>query len=195
MVHLREDTGKGEPNGFGITAGQWQEIRKSPVVDDAFLADQWSLTVTGADLPEDVQADYLSSNAFDYFGVPAYLGRGLHPSDAVDGQDPQPVAVLGYKFWQRHYGSDKSVVGKTIQLVHKNYTVVGVAAKRFTWDDAEEDHAGRGAGLLCRSSPQTRRDKSSRAVGARSADSSIRERHAEALSSGRLPPGAEGIQR
>ncbi len=137
MVHLREDTGKGEPNGFGMTAGQWQEIRKSPVVDDAFLADQWSLTVTGADLPEDVQADYFSSNAFDYFGVPAYLGRGLHPSDAVDGQDPQPVAVLGYKFWQRHYGSDTSVIGKTIQLVHKNYTIVGVAAKRFTWDDAD----------------------------------------------------------
>jgi putative ABC transport system permease protein len=137
MVHLRTDTGKGEPNGMGLTAGQWQQIRKSPVVEDAFLADQWNLTVTGADLPEDLQADYFSSNAFEYFGVPAYLGRGLQSSDAVDGQDPQPVAVLGYKFWQRHFASDRSVIGKTIQLVHKNYAIVGVAGPRFTWDDAD----------------------------------------------------------
>jgi predicted permease len=137
MVHLRLDTGKGQPNGMGLTAGQWQQIRTSPVVDDAFLADGWNLTVTGADLPEDVNADYFSYNAFEYFGVPAALGRGLQPSDAVDGQDPQPVVVLGYKFWQRHYGSDPSVLGKTIQMVHKNYTIVGIAAPRFTWDDAD----------------------------------------------------------
>ena len=137
MVHLRLDTGKGQPNGMGLTAGQWQQIRTSPVVDDAFLADEWNLTVTGADLPEDVQADYFSSNTFEYFGVPPALGRGLQPSDAVDGQDPQPVVVLGYKFWQRHYGSDRSVLGKTMQMVHQNYTIVGVAAPRFTWDDAD----------------------------------------------------------
>jgi predicted permease len=137
MVHLRADTGKGIPNGMGLTAGQWQEIRKSPVVEDAFLADEWNLTVTGADLPEDVIADYFSSNAFEYMGVPAALGRGLVPSDAVDGQDPQPVVVLSYKFWQRHFAADSSVLGKTLQMVHKNYTIVGVAAKRFTWDDAD----------------------------------------------------------
>ena len=44
----------------------------------------------------------MSSNAFQFFGVPTLLGRGLQPSDAIDGQDPQPVVVLGYKFWQRH---------------------------------------------------------------------------------------------
>ena len=137
MVHLRADTGKGIPNGMGLTAGQWQEIRKSPVVEDAFLADEWNLTVTGADLPEDVAADYFSSNTIEYMGVPAALGRGLVPSDAVDGQDPQPVVVLSYKFWQRHFAADSSVLGKTLQMVHKNYTIVGVAAKRFTWDDAD----------------------------------------------------------
>jgi predicted permease len=137
MVHLRTDTGKGQPNGMNLTAGQWQQIRQSPVVDDAFLADGWNLTITGSDLPEDVNADYFSSNAFNYFGVPAAIGRGLQPSDAVDGQDPQPVVVLSYKFWQRHYGSDRSVVGKTLQMVRKNYTIVGVAAPRFTWDDAD----------------------------------------------------------
>ena len=107
------------------------------MVEDAFLQDDWSLTVTGSDLPEDVQGTYLTANAFNFLGVPAALGRGLQPSDAIDGQDPQPVVVLGYKFWQRHFNSDPSVLGKTIQLVRKNYTIVGVAGARFAWGDGD----------------------------------------------------------
>jgi len=137
MIHMRLIDKDSRPRGFGLTASQWQQVRKSPVVEDAFLADNWSLTVTGGDLPEDVEADYFSSNAFEFFGVPAALGRGLQPSDAIDGQDPQPVVVLSYKFWKRHFGGNPGVVGQTLQMVHKNYTVVGVAAPRFTWDDAD----------------------------------------------------------
>jgi putative ABC transport system permease protein len=137
MIHLRLKVPHGDMRGFGLTAPQWQQIRKSPVVEDAFLSDGWSLTVTGSDVPEDVETDFFSSNAFNFFGVPAALGRGLQPSDAIDGQDPQPVAVLSYKFWQRHFSSNPDVLGKTLQMVHKNYTIVGVAAPRFTWDDAD----------------------------------------------------------
>jgi hypothetical protein len=124
-------------SGFGLTGEQWKEIRKSPVVEDAFMTNDWSLTVTGHDLPEDVQGVYMSSNSFVFMGVPTALGRGLLPSDAIDGQEPQPVVVLGYKFWQRHFNGDRGVVGQTIQLVHKNYTIAGVAAERFTWDDGD----------------------------------------------------------
>lgn len=137
MVHLSLKVPNSDLRGFGLTSSQWQQIRKAPVVEDAFLADSWSLTVTGNDVPEDVEADFFSSNAFNFFGVPAALGRGLQPSDSVDGQDPLPVVVLSYKFWQRHFASDPNVVGKTLQMVHKNYTMVGVAAPRFTWDDAD----------------------------------------------------------
>jgi predicted permease len=137
MIHMRLIDAAGHEDGFGLTAGQWQTLRKSPVVEDAFASDGWSLTVTGRDLPEDVNAAYFTTNAFHFFGVPALLGRGLLPSDAVDGQDPQPVVVLGYKFWQRHFNSDATIVGKTIQLVRKPYTIVGVVPPRFTWDDAD----------------------------------------------------------
>jgi putative ABC transport system permease protein len=137
MIHMRLVTPTGDLRGFGVTGTQWQVLRKSPVVEDTFLEDDWSLTVTGSDLPEDVQGVYLSSNGFNFLGVPAARGRGLQPSDAIDGQDPQPVVVLGYKFWQRHFNSDPAVVGKTMQLVRKNYTIVGVAGSRFTWGDAD----------------------------------------------------------
>jgi putative ABC transport system permease protein len=137
MIHMRLMTPKGDLRGFGVTGTQWQELRKAPVAEDTFLEDDWSLTVTGSDLPEDVQGVYLSSNGFNFLGVPAALGRGLQPSDAIDGQDPQPVVVLSYKFWQRHFNSDPSVIGKTMQLVRKNYTVVGIAGSRFTWGDGD----------------------------------------------------------
>ena len=45
--------------------------------------------------------------------------------------------MLGYKFWQRHYRGDPSVVGRTIQLNHKSYTILGVMPVRFTWRDGE----------------------------------------------------------
>src|SRR5882724_10133771 len=137
MIHMRLRDNTQQQRGFGLTGSQLQQIRNSPVVEDAFMEDDWSLTVTGHDLPEDVQGVYLTSNGFDFMGVPPALGRGLMPSDAIDGQEPQPVVVLGYKFWQRHFNGDPSVLGQNLQLVHKNYTIVGVAARRFTWGDGD----------------------------------------------------------
>lgn len=138
MVHMRLLKPDGSNRGFGLTGGQWQRIRQSPVVEDAFLTDgTWSLTITGTDVPEDVEADYVSSNTFSFMGVPSYVGRNLQPSDAIDGQDPQPVAEMSYKFWMRHFNGDTSVIGKTIRLIDHTYTVIGIAAPRFTWDDSD----------------------------------------------------------
>lgn len=119
------------------TASQWQEIRKVPAIEDSVLTQGQSVTITGGDLPEDLRACYMSSNGFNFFGVPTALGRGLLPSDAIDGRDPQPVTVLSYKFWRRRFDGDPKIVGKTIQLNHQPYTVIGVAASRFTWNDAD----------------------------------------------------------
>lgn len=137
MFHMELRDSAGHDSFFNLNAQQWQEIRKSPVVEDAFLVNSWNLTVTGHDFPEDLNGVFMSSNSFNFLGVPAMLGRGLLPSDAPDGQDAQPVVVLGYKFWRRHFNSDPYVVGKTIQLVRKNYTVVGVMPSRFTWEDGD----------------------------------------------------------
>jgi predicted permease len=137
MVHMHLTDKTGQQLYFELTGPQWQVIRHSPAVEDSFMTDGWKLTVTGHDLPEDVQGDYVTSNMFQFLGVPPILGRGLLPSDAIDGHDPQPVAVLSYSFWRRHFNGDSGVIGKTIQLVHKSYTIVGVAAPRFTWNDAD----------------------------------------------------------
>ena len=50
MIHMRLTVPSGDLRGFGVTGPQWQELRKSPVVEDTFLEDDWNLTVTGGDL-------------------------------------------------------------------------------------------------------------------------------------------------
>ncbi len=137
MIHPVATTKRGEDWWLSFTGPQYQQIRNSPSVESAFAQDEWNLTTTGSDLPEDVDAIYLTGNAFHQLGVPALLGRGLQPSDAPEGADPEPVAVLGYKFWQRHYNGERDAVGKNIQLVHRNYAIVGVMPPRFSWGDAD----------------------------------------------------------
>jgi predicted permease len=127
----------GHDGVWGLTGPLARQIRQAPAVEDAMVADSWNLTVTGSDVPEDVSAVMLTGNGFQFLGLPAVLGRYFIPADAPEGQDPQPVAVLSYKFWQRHYRGDPAVVGKTIQLTHKTYTILGVMPPRFTWMDGD----------------------------------------------------------
>src|SRR5437588_8001235 len=138
MIHLRVVNENGNDRFVGITGPQLQQLRQARCVESAGASwGTWNLTTTGEDLPQDVQSIQLTANAGSYFGVPALLGRTLIPSDAPDGQDPEPVVVLSYLFWQRHFNADPNVIGRALQLVHKNYTIIGVLPSRFTWNDAD----------------------------------------------------------
>ncbi|QNI31764.1 ABC transporter permease [Alloacidobacterium dinghuense] len=117
--------------GYGLNGPQSRELAKAHSLEYVVAFNGWNLTITGSDVPEDVQAMYFTGNLFQMLGVPALYGRYFVPADAPDGQDPQPVIVLSNKFWRRHYNGDPSVVGKTIQLVHKTYTVIGIMPPRF----------------------------------------------------------------
>ena len=137
MVHLTVIPEKGDPWWIGITGPQLKALRQLKSFESvAATWGTWNLTTTDEDLPEDVPSVQLTANSGMHFGVPALLGRTFIPADAPDGQDPQPVVLLSYLFWQRHFNADPSVVGRRIQLVHKNYTIIGVLPSRFTWQDA-----------------------------------------------------------
>lgn len=127
----------GDEGGPGFTGPQVRQLRQTHAVEEVIAEDGWNLIITGSDVPEDVKANYFTGNAFPFFGMPAMLGRYIEPSDAPDTLDPQAVAVLSYNFWRRHYNGDPAVVGKTIQLVHKDYAILGVMPPRFTWRDAD----------------------------------------------------------
>ena len=137
IVRLTVDSVAGSGDPVYLNGAEIQTLRQSPVVESVLASDNSALMLTGQDLPETVHAVSLISNNFQDLGVPALLGRGLWPSDAVDGQEPRPVVVLSYRFWRRHYLSNPDVVGRTLQLDHRNFEIVGVAAPRFTWYDGD----------------------------------------------------------
>ena len=122
----------------GMTGAQLDELGKLTVVESVVGEGGRNLTTTDGGIPEDVVASYVTPNAPSHWGVAPILGRWLAPTDALPGHEPEPVVVLGYAFWQRYYSGDPAVVGRTIQLVRKNYRIVGVMPPRFKWRDPAE---------------------------------------------------------
>jgi predicted permease len=78
-----------------------------------------------------LKANFVTANFFTELGATAKLGRLLDPArDEAAGAEP--VVVLNPAFWQRHFGADPLVIGKTIHLNGKPATVIGVAASEFS---------------------------------------------------------------
>lgn len=77
-----------------------------------------------------VLGEIVSGNYFDLLGVPAYLGRTLASSDDLPGAER--VVVLSNRYWQREFGGDRGVLGRSIRIRGQHYTVVGVLDGRFT---------------------------------------------------------------
>ena len=127
----------GRFRGTGMNGAQIEQLRQARTIESVVAEEGWNLTTTDGDIPEDVSASYVSPNAPGHWGVPALLGRWLVPADAPPGQDPARVVVLGYQFWQRYYSGDPAVVGRTIQLVRKDYQIVGVMPPRYRWREAD----------------------------------------------------------
>ncbi len=88
------------------------------------------LDLTGSGKPERLWAADVSANYFDVFRVRPVLGRAFLPAED-EKLNGAPVAVLNYGLWQRRFGGDPHIVGRTIFLNRHPFTVVGVAPPAF----------------------------------------------------------------
>jgi putative ABC transport system permease protein len=94
----------------------------------AYSTERYNLT--GAGDPREVQAAFVTADLFDVLGVQPHIGR---PFTAA--QDRDPVALLGYGLWATSFGSDPAILGKSIALDGKSYTVIGVMPAGFHFPD------------------------------------------------------------
>ena len=99
----------------------------------------WSATLTNRGDPDRLQGVRISANAFQMLGVEALAGRTLMADDDKPGQ--QFVVVLGHGLWQRRFGADPQLVGKTLTLNGASYTVVGILPPRFVFPIREAELA------------------------------------------------------
>jgi len=127
MVHLHLYDKDPAPLDLALDGPQFVQFAKSPVLDGAIAQDWYTMALTGAELPEQLQVGRMSPNAFDYFGVPVLLGREFGPSDS------NKVAVLSYHLWKSHFAGRDNVIGQSLQLDRQNYAIIGVMPQRFAW--------------------------------------------------------------
>jgi len=136
MVHVQLNDKSGRGPLLFVNATGSKELRQTRSIEDFFLQNNSQQNLTGDQVPTSVNVGLYSPNLFEFMGVPPRLGREFTEADAPNGS-AAPVAVLSYLFWQRQFGGSRDVVGKTIELDHKIYTVIGVVPPRFTWGDSD----------------------------------------------------------
>lgn len=90
---------------------------------------------TGEAEPQRLRGNLGTANTFQVMGVPPLLGRVYGPADVLP--EATPVVVLGYRFWQRQFGGDPGVLGRSLRLNGTPRTVVGVMPRRFMWRGAD----------------------------------------------------------
>jgi putative ABC transport system permease protein len=106
----------------------WQKDNHSFAYLGAVRGDDFNMTGVGE--PERLHAHMISADFFPALGLKPLLGRNFRPEEDVAGAGP--VAILGEGIWKRKFGSSPDVLGKSITLNGKVYTVIGVASGQIT---------------------------------------------------------------
>jgi hypothetical protein len=103
-IHLIDK--EGNDRGTGYNGPEVDQLRRLKSFESVVAIQGWNLTTTDGDVPEDIRSLSISPDSPNHWGVPAMMGRWLIPADAPPGREPQPIAVLSYKFWQRYFMGD-----------------------------------------------------------------------------------------
>jgi len=72
---------------------------------------------------------FVTTNTFEFYGVPPLLGRGITPDDGQPAA--APVFVMNYKMWQREFEADPKILGATFVINDEPTTLVGIMPSRF----------------------------------------------------------------
>src|SRR6516162_2113186 len=118
----------------GVSAPNIADIARANVFQRVAYYRFSELNITEGNRPESVPGIKASADLLPMFGIQPLLGRFFVPAEMQAGHDQ--VAILGHSLWQVRYGSDPSILGKSIDLDERRYTIVGVMPPsfRFTWD-------------------------------------------------------------
>jgi putative ABC transport system permease protein len=96
----------------------------------AVYTNQSVSTLTDGTEATHVQGESVSANLFALLGVQPMLGRTFLPNEDEPGNH---VVILSHQLWQRRFGEDRGIIGKTVTLDGKQFQVIGVMPPRFTF--------------------------------------------------------------
>ena len=106
-----------------LSLPDYADVRALDAFDDSGV---YGSNLYTLDDDEQILGGVVSPGFFRTLALTPQVGRTIHESDG-----PAAVVVLGHSFWQRRFGADPHIVGRTIQLSGSAYTIVGVMPARF----------------------------------------------------------------
>ncbi|MBA2458966.1 MAG: ABC transporter permease [Gemmatimonadales bacterium] len=104
-------------------------LREVTALEDLAAVYPISINLTGLGEPQRIQAAVVSDNYFRLLGVKPVLGRDFTPED--DGGQIGYVAIISHDLWQRRFGGDREIIGKSVRLDDDPMTIIGVMPSRF----------------------------------------------------------------
>ncbi|HEX7242113.1 MAG TPA: ABC transporter permease, partial [Longimicrobiaceae bacterium] len=135
LVQLRATRPAQGVDDGGITPADLYDWREQTASFEAIAGygDDRRVLVAGGGDPEEVEAEAVTPDLFPLLGARPAMGRLFLPEEGTPGRNQ--VAILTHHMWERRFGSDPAVVGKTIRLDGVPHTVVGVMPPRFGFPD------------------------------------------------------------
>ncbi len=162
--------------GVMVTPGTFADLRALSEFTGVTALAGWTANIAGFDLAERAPGARVSAEFFQVAGRTPTLGRTF---TADDVREDQRVVVLSAGLWQRRFGADPAIIGKSVQVNGEGHVVVGVMPDDFIFPagtkiwaplalSPEEavDRAGRTLFVLARRAPGVTPDQANAALGA-----------------------------
>jgi putative ABC transport system permease protein len=96
------------------------------------------LTLQGEEFPQPVPGVWVTSEFFGFWNLRPLLGRTFTADDGQPGKDD--VLLISHRLWQRQFGGDPAIIGRTVPFRERPMTVVGVMPPHFSFPTAEKEY-------------------------------------------------------
>ncbi len=113
----------------------WQ-AQSAGVFERMVALEWWDANLRGQELAERVQGYRVSARFFETLGVAPEAGRSFLEEEGRPGAERR--VVLGHDLWQRSFGSDPGIIGRTVTVDGEAHVVVGIAPRGFHFPDGAE---------------------------------------------------------
>lgn len=121
------------PKGESMSAALYQRLHKTPAIAASGLESGYGMltVVVPGTRPQNLSSAGATASVFRTLGVPPLIGRWIDP--AADRSDGPAEVVLSYQLWQSAFGGDPHALGRTLRVSGKQYTIVGVMPRGFSF--------------------------------------------------------------
>ncbi len=118
-----------DSNRAGLSIADLEELAAARSISAVSAEQVQSVNFTGVEEPGRLIGGFVGSSYFDILGVTPALGRGIRTEDEKPGGPG--VCVLNYAVWRDRFGSDPSILGRSLILNNQAHTVVGILPESF----------------------------------------------------------------